>query len=146
MTRDDYERLITTFYENRLANDAEACLAHFSPTAAFRLVGTPLPPADAPPPSPDAVRRQVTDMVHTWEWKKFDLQSIVIDGDRAAIHYRLTTAFKPTRDVMTTDVVDLMTFAGGKVTSFVEFVDTAMVERFMKTVPAYMSMPPFREV
>jgi ketosteroid isomerase-like protein len=145
MTRNEYERLIHTFYESRLANDADACLAHFSPTASFRLIGTPLPPGGAPPPSPDAVRRQVHDMVHTWEWKAFDLQSIAIDGDRAAVYYRLTTAFKPTRDILTTDVVDLMTFANGKVTSFIEFVDTALVERFMRTVPAYMAAPPFRE-
>lgn len=144
MTRNEYERLIHTFYENRLANDSEACLAHFSPTASFHLIGTPAA-APSAPLHPDAVRRQVTDMVHTWEWKKFDLQSIVIDGDRAAIHYRLTAGFKPTRDVLTTDVVDLMTFANGKVTSFIEFVDTAMVERFMRTVPAYMPAPPFRE-
>lgn len=56
-----------------------------------------------------------------------DIESMTIDGDWAAVHYRLDAVFIPTGETVNSEVLDLLTVEDGKITSYVEFVDTAAV-------------------
>jgi ketosteroid isomerase-like protein len=47
--------------------------------------------------------------------------SVVIDGDRAAAHWRVDIHSKITGVVVPTELVDLVEVSGGRVTSYREF-------------------------
>ena len=70
-------------------------------------------------------------LIETWQWKEIDYLSFVIDGDQAAIRYRLTTEFVPLGETVTTEVVDHATLHDGKIVRFSEFVDTALVAKLV---------------
>ena len=78
-----------------------------------------------------AVRDQVTELIRVWTWKKIDIYNLVIDGDTAAVRYQLTTVFNPLDELITTEIVDLVTVSERKVVEFHQFVDTAAIERLV---------------
>ena len=53
----------------------------------------------------------------------------MIDGDRVAAHWNALVRSNVNGQEVVTDVLDLMQVRDGKITSFVEFCDTAMVDR-----------------
>lgn len=127
MERGSIETLIREFYRSRLANDADACLAHFADGATLRVAGSPeASPIAGGSRELDALRRQIAALVFTWAWQEMTTESLTIDGGRAAVHYRLQAVFQPTGDEVSTEVLDLIEMQDGRITSYVEFVDTAL--------------------
>jgi hypothetical protein len=55
-----------------------------------------------------AIRGQVTELVRVWTWKDMEIYSRVIDGDTAAVRYKLTTVFNPSGELITTEIVDVV--------------------------------------
>jgi ketosteroid isomerase-like protein len=125
MNNSEMRSLIDSVYKARLANDSEACLAHFSEDAGFRIAGS----QDASPIAGAAasVRQTISELVATWVWKSQEIRSITIEGNRAAIHFALETVFAPTGALLRTELLDLVTVEAGKIVSLLEFVDTAHV-------------------
>ena len=137
MNETDVRNLIEAIYKNRLANDSEACLALFDPQASFRIAGSSeASPIAAGVIGTAALRQALTELVATWVWRKQDIQSITIQGDRAAVHFALETLFTPTGHVVHTELLDLVTVRDNKVVSLVEFVDTAHVSQLVAKAQA----------
>jgi ketosteroid isomerase-like protein len=128
MTRTDFERLIRELYESRLANDVDRCVASFARSAAFRFAGGSEANAVAlAGRSPAEVRMLIAELVREWRWKSQEFISTIIDGNKAAVQYRVTTVHVPSGETVTTEVADVITAADGKVVEFVQFVDTATI-------------------
>lgn len=122
--------IVEGFYRSRLANDVDECLKYFAPDANCRIAGSPeASPVAVSANDESSLRRHLSELIAAWDWRAHEVESMTVDGDRAAVHFRLTTAFKPTGDVVSTEVVDLFTVRNGKIVSFVEFVDTALVAK-----------------
>jgi len=137
MTRADIEGIVHAFYETRLQNDVEACLAHFTTNACFRLSGSPAASGIACEcRGQEALRPIAEALVNTWIWEAQSFHAILIDGNRVAAHYTLTARFAPTGERLETDLVDLITVEGGKVAALIEFVDTARAEALLAGVRA----------
>ncbi len=130
MTRPEIERFIRETYEARLSNDLDRCASLFAPNSWFRIVGTlEINPVARASHSLAEVRQQLASLIQLWKWESFDFKDLIIDGDRVAVHYSLTAVFNPTRETIDTEVVDLITVSGRKILTFVQFLDTAAIDR-----------------
>ncbi len=130
MTEASIKALIESFQSRRQADDVEGSLKFFSPDAVCRLAGSPAAsPIAGTHQGTAALRQLLSALIDNWQWQAVEIDSITIQGERAAVHFKLTTIFKPTKTLVTTEIVDIITVRDGKITSFVEFVDTALVAR-----------------
>ena len=75
------------------------------------------------------LREQLTQIVRAFDLKDFRLENVVVDGDHAVAHWRATVRFTASGREADTEVVDMIEIRDGKIASFTEFCDTAMVER-----------------
>jgi len=104
----------------------------FSAQSKFRLAGSANASSIArASDSLSAIRDQVTELVRVWTWKDMEIYNRVIDGDTAAVRYKLTTVFNPAGEVITTEIVDVVKVSERKVVEFHQFVDTAAIERLV---------------
>jgi len=137
MTRDEIESVVRKFYADRTTNDLDRTFETWADNASLDYAGcssaSPFPCHIEGLP---AVREACAQVLKTWPWKKVDIQSLIIDGNKAAVHYRLTTGFSPTGEELETDVVDLITLKNGKIVGYVEFVDTAKVVQLANAAAA----------
>ena len=121
-------RLVEEAYAARAKGDIKKILAAFQPNGAFQLAGDTntlnVLGAVEGHPQLEAV---LTGLVKDYEFIKRDILSFTAEGDRAAVHSRLTIRFVPKNKTFSTELVDLFTFKDGKIASLVEFLDTALI-------------------
>jgi ketosteroid isomerase-like protein len=132
MSRTEIEQAIRDLYGARMANDVERARDWFAQESRFAINGTP----DSSPIVVDVRGKAEIDhllgrVFDAWEWLEQDIRNMLIDGDRAAVHYRLKARFVPSDQIIDTEICDLLTFQSGKLTEIVQFLDTAMAERLM---------------
>lgn len=128
MSEESLGSVVESVYRSRLANDVAGCLRHFAPDAAFRIAGSPeASPIAASCNDCESLRRFFSELVATWQWRNQKIESITVQGDRAAVHYRLEALYTPSGDVVHSELLDLLTVRKGKIVSLLEFVDTAFV-------------------
>lgn len=126
MDREAVVELIQAFYQSRLANNVDSCVGRFAADARLRIAGSPAASPIAGSSGPETLRRHLAGLIGDWEWRSMEIQSLMIDGNKVAVHYRLGTRYVPTGDVINSELVDLIEIsADGKIGSYIEFVDTA---------------------
>jgi hypothetical protein len=132
MTHAEFDRWLQDFYAARLSNEVDRCMPFFNAHSTFQLAGSANASSVArASDSLAAIRDHVTELVRTWTWKKMEIYNRVIDGDTAAVRYQLTTVFKPSGELITTEIVDVVKVSERKVVEFHQFVDTAAIERLV---------------
>jgi ketosteroid isomerase-like protein len=131
--RTEIERVIRQAYAARKSNNLEECLKVFADNPIFRMAGTPVtsPVTTASRNGEIDLRAAIGKLIASFEWIDHTIVSIVIDGSRAAVHGRVKMESIATGDVVETDVADFIEVRDGRITSFVEFCDTALVARLM---------------
>lgn len=90
--------------------------------------------AGSPATSPAAVRvRGATfgALIAAFDMLELTLLASVIEGNKAAMHWRVKVRHNPTGEVHDTELFDLWTVEDGRAASFVQFADTALVARLM---------------
>jgi ketosteroid isomerase-like protein len=123
VNRDAIAKLIKDAYAARVAKDVDGAMEFFAPDATFQFGGS----AAA---SPTAVRvRGTADLRATFSAliATFD----ILEGENAAMHWRVRVKYNPTGEVHDTELFDLWTITGGRATSFVQFADTALLAKLM---------------
>jgi ketosteroid isomerase-like protein len=131
-TRADIERIIREAYAARVRNDLEACLQLFDPRSGFRLAGSSAA-------SPVAVRRLGTgelrevlgDLFRIFVWLDHEIVSMVIEGSKVAVHGRAKVRSTITGETVETELADFWEIDRGRITSLIEFCDTALAARLM---------------
>jgi ketosteroid isomerase-like protein len=127
------EDLIKHAYETRDSGNVDAIVALFLPDGHFVLAGSPAATAVAGTArGHEELRGALAGLVAGFEFVRRDCLSVVIDGDQAAVHSRVTLRFIPNNKTVTTDLLDLFKFADGKISELVEFADTALVNDLMR--------------
>jgi ketosteroid isomerase-like protein len=132
--RSQVEKLLRDSYAARRRGDVDGVCACFSENPSFAIAG-------ARETSPIAV--QCTDgatfrtlmggLTSTFEWLDQQILSMVIDGSKAAVHWRGRIRSTVTGEEVVTELVDVITVKDGKIESFVEFADTALAAKLMTT-------------
>ncbi|WP_108048665.1 nuclear transport factor 2 family protein [Bosea sp. 124] len=76
-----------------------------------------------------AVREQMAGLISAFTFSKFETHGLIVEGDRAAYHWRADVTFNPTKRTENFEALDMVTFEDGKVRSITQFTDTASVLR-----------------
>jgi ketosteroid isomerase-like protein len=133
MDRKSIQTLIDQGYAARKTGDLEAIMALFHPDCHFELAGSrEFTGVVGIRRGHQELRTAMAEFIAAYEFIERTFLSIVIDGERAAIHSRLKMRFVPKDRIVTTDMLDLWKFEGGKVVEFIEFVDTALVNELIR--------------
>jgi len=124
------EALLKNAYEARVLGDLDKVMSYFHPECSFHLMGAPdLGPACNPKTGCDAVREHMAGLIGTFAFSKFEMLGLVVEGERAAHHWRADVTFVPTGRTENFEALDMVTFEDGKVRTITQFTDTASIMR-----------------
>ena len=130
--RSEIERLLRDAYAARMRGDTDAVCACFAEAPHFAIAGaqqtSPIPVKVA---ERNAFRSLMDGLIKTFDFRDHEILSMVIDGSKAAVHWRVRVRAAPTGEEAVTEIVDVVTVENGKIASFVEFCDTALAARLM---------------
>lgn len=122
--------VIEKAYEARVRGDLDALMSYFHPDCRFQLMGSAEREAICRPHEGCvAVRGQMADLIGAFTFANFETLDIVVEGNRAAYHWRADVTFVPTGRTETFQTLDLVAFEDGKVRSIAQFTDTASLAR-----------------
>ena len=126
--RDAIETMITECYKAREKGDIDGLMAAFHPDAVFELSGDPDVFAVAGAVEGHYnVRASMAELIESFTFISRKMVSVVIEGERAAVHSRLKVKYNPTNRTFASDVLDTFRFKDGKIVELVEFADTALI-------------------
>ena len=130
--RKEVEKLLKDAYAARKRGDVDGICACFAENPAFTMAGaretSPVALQCAEGPT---FRTVMSGMIQTFEWLDHQILSMIIDGPKAAVHWRGRIRSALTGEEVVTELVDVVTVADGKIQSFVEFCDTALAAKLM---------------
>jgi len=122
MNRLEIEQLLKELHAARTEGQLDRLCALFAPDASFKIAGA----SDGKPIALTAhgtreIRTWLAVMLKTFKLSRYQLLSVVIDGARAAAHWRVDIHSKITGVVVPTELVDLVEVSGGRITAYREF-------------------------
>ena len=118
----EIDHLMRALYFARVQGDLEAVCASFSSGAKIRFSGA----SQASPISVAAVgltefRPLLALMIKTFKLRNQTILSIIIDGSKAAVHWRAEVHSKITGSAVLTELLDLVEVRDGCIVSYTEF-------------------------
>jgi ketosteroid isomerase-like protein len=122
MNRLEIEKLLGELYAARTEGQLDRLCALFAADASFKIAGA----SDGKPIAITArgaaeIRAWLAVMLKTFKLSRYQMLSVVIDGARAAAHWRVDIHSKITGVVVPTELVDLVEVSGGRITAYREF-------------------------
>ena len=131
--RNDVERLLKEAYAARKRGDVEAVCACFSENPIFTMAGSQqASPIAVRSTDGNAFRSMMAGLVKTFEWLDHEILAMIIDGSKAAVHWRGRIRSTLTGDEVVTELVDVVAVENGRIASLTEFCDTALAARMME--------------
>ena len=129
---DRVEAIIRGAYEARTRGDLDAVMRHFADGATFSLSGSP---AASPVPTAAsgraAIREVLRRLLEGFEFSQMKPVTILVDGERAAVHWHVKVRAVSSGYEAETDILDLVRVQDGKITDFRQFADTALINRMI---------------
>ena len=127
-----FESLVKGFYTARVKGDIDTIRKTFANNATFQIAGS----KDASPmpvivQGANQIVSLMQGMIGTFALTEFTYLSFLVDGDNAAVRWRATCHHIGTDQVFTTEFGDFIESANGQITSFVEFLDTALAVKVL---------------
>lgn len=130
--RAEIERIIQAAYAARKSGDLGAIGRLFARDARFQLAGSPTAsPVAAMAEGVKSLQSVLKEMITVFEWVDQEILSLVVEGGKAAVHWRGTIRSSATGETVRTELVDLFEIEEGRISSLVEFCDTALAARLM---------------
>jgi ketosteroid isomerase-like protein len=130
--RHSMEKTLREAYAVRQRGKLDEIVDLFTPNARFVMAGTAgLTPLAMWAEGGDHLRSALEGMVKTFVLLDHKIVSILIDGDRAAVHWRARFKSSVTGETLDTELCDLVEVKDGRIASFHEFCDTAAGARLM---------------
>ena len=122
MNRLEIEKLLQQIYAARTEGQLEKLCALFAADASFKIAGaTDGKPIAIAARGSAEIRTWLAVMLKTFKLSHFQMLSVNIDGDRAAVHWRVDILSKITGVVVPTELVDLVEVSDGRISSYREF-------------------------
>ena len=116
------ERLLRDLHAARLRGDLAAMCSLFCDDAAFEIAGgSDGKPIQISAKGADQLRPWLAVMVKAFGLAEYALLSMLIDGARAAVHWRVKIRSKITGAVVPTELIDLVEVRDGRIASYTEF-------------------------
>jgi ketosteroid isomerase-like protein len=130
-SREAIERTLRDVYAARQRGDLDAIANLFAPHARFQMAGSNVSPVAVRVEGAEQYRPLLAGMIKTFEVLDHQVVSMLIDGAKAAIHWRARIRSTVTGETVETDLFDLVEMEDGRIRSFLEFCDTALAARLM---------------
>jgi ketosteroid isomerase-like protein len=116
------ERLLHRLYAARVQGDLPGLIATFSKDAAFRFAGASNPvPVSISATGVDQFKPLLSILIKTFKINEHSIESMLIDGEKAAVHWRADIFSRITGIMVPTELVDIIEVRGGLVASYTEF-------------------------
>ncbi len=116
------ERVLRELYAARVAGQLEPLCRLFSSDAHFRICGaTEGKPIAIAAQGHSEIRTWLATLVKTFRLSDQAVLSMVIEGERAAVHWRARIYSRITGVVVPTEFVDLIELRDAQILSYVEF-------------------------
>jgi len=117
-----YEHLLTELHTARIDGPLDRLCALFAPDVQFRIAGA----SDGKPISinaqgSDAVRPWLAMLLKTFRVNDYRLQTRLIDGDRATVHWSADIHSRITGSRVPTELVDIIEIRELRIISYAEF-------------------------
>lgn len=127
--REDMLALIRAGYAARDGGDTDSLVTAFHPEGAFTLMGdkSALELTGHMQGHP-TLREAFGQFTKGFGFEGREILAELVDGDRVAVHSRVTVRYHPTGKAVSTEIVDLFTFQDGKIAELIEFADTAQIK------------------
>jgi ketosteroid isomerase-like protein len=126
------EKTLRQAYAARMRGDVDEISRLFAPDARFEMAGSTQEgsPASRALGAPQ-IRSRIAELVNVFEMKDHQIVDMLIDGQKAAVHWRVHIKSTVNGTEATTDLFDLVEFKDGRIVSFLEFCDTALGQRMV---------------
>lgn len=116
------ERLLLGLYEARVRGDLPGVCDKFTADATFQIAGA----SNASPVAVTArgineYRPLLAIMIKTFKLSDEQILSLLIDGSKAAVHWRVNIYSKITGTNVLTELVDMIEIRDGRIGSYIEF-------------------------
>ena len=135
--RDEIERIVTQAYAARRNGDLDTLSKIFSDNAEFRMAGSPgASPVAATVIGGPQIKHALLEMITVFEWLDQKILTMIIEGSRAAVHWRGTIRSTATGESVETELMDIFGIENGQIASLTEFCDTALAARLMGAGPS----------
>jgi ketosteroid isomerase-like protein len=121
--RAEIERLLLELYAARMSGDLTALCAKFADDAHFQVAGAS---NNASPVAMKAVgnsefRPLLAIMIKSFKLSEHSVLTMLIDGQRAAVHWRAKVYSRISGTTVLTELMDLVEVRDGRVASYIEF-------------------------
>lgn len=124
-SRDQIEAVLRSLYAARLKEDLEGTLKDLSDDAVFRINGRDI--LNAPVTGKAAIRTVLKDIFERFQFEDWKERSLLVDGEKAALHWSARVTCTPTNKSATIETCDIVTFRDGKIVDYLQTTDTALV-------------------
>lgn len=120
--RQETERLLRDLYKARVSGDVKGVYDKFSPDARFQIAGA----SHSTPVAVTAVgageyRPLLAIMIKTFKLSDEQIISLLIDGTKAAVHWRAQIFSRLTGTSVLTELVDMIEIRDGRIGTYIEF-------------------------
>jgi ketosteroid isomerase-like protein len=116
------ERLLRDLYAARLDSNLDGVCQTFSGDARFRIAGTSHgSPIAINAVGANEIRQWLTLMIKSFQLTDHTIQSMIIDGAEAAVHWRARIHSRITGAAVLTELIDLVKVREGRIASYTEF-------------------------
>jgi ketosteroid isomerase-like protein len=120
--RPEIERLLHRLYAARQRGDLNAVCGSFSDGATFQIAGAGnVSPVGVKSIGVDQFRPLLGLMIRSFKLSDLIILSMIVDGMKAAVHWRVKVQSKITGTVVLTELVDLVEINDHHITSYIEF-------------------------
>jgi ketosteroid isomerase-like protein len=120
--RPEIERLLHGLYAARLRGDLDAVCGSFSDGATVQIAGASnVSPISVKSIGTDQFRPLLSLLIKSFKLSDLTILSMMIDGMKAAVHWRVKVHSKITGTMVLTELVDLFEVDDRHIASYIEF-------------------------
>jgi ketosteroid isomerase-like protein len=124
------EQFVREVYAARVAGDVEAIVCHFAPDVDFALAGDPAAsPLAGRLKGAIKLHAQLELLVQGFKFNSYDIVTLVVEGSSAAVRAKANITSLITGATVDMELGDFIEVKDGRVTSFVQFCDTALAAK-----------------
>jgi ketosteroid isomerase-like protein len=128
-SRAHIEETVRSLYAARVCGDLDAMMSGIADDAVFCLNGrgTGVPALRTPSKGRAAIRPLLKALIDTWRFDDWKELALLVDGERALLHWTARVTCVPSGKSESFEVFDLVTFRDGKIIDHRQSTDTALM-------------------
>jgi ketosteroid isomerase-like protein len=128
-SRSQIESIVKSLCEARLRGDLDGVLKDIAADARFSLNGrgTGVQALGAPCQGMAAIKPVIQQLIDTWRFDRLEQVELMVEGEKAVVHWRADVTCIPTGKSAPFEIVDLITFRDGRIVDYQQSTDTALI-------------------